>query len=170
MEEKQVIGISTGWKGPLFTDETKKIEKICQRFKLTGVNLKEIGEKIDGFEGIGEPMTEDGYQWFWGMFFRVRSKEVAVLLPYHKERVVAVYIRGKLSIPSSEILEELQDGFVELEKRFSYTILEEWLNRADAIVKRGEWGFLSWRKRRTEIITQLEDLRDITKDLRGSSK
>ena len=52
-------------------------------------DLRQIGMNIEGFKGyIGRPITEDGYEWFYGLQFLVNNgRELVILFPHVKRTV-----------------------------------------------------------------------------------
>jgi hypothetical protein len=71
---------------------------------LSGASLEKRVEQIEGFAGIGRPTTEDGYCWFWGLYFVTKGVKVAILFPWAQDcarldgsqadRSIAFYVTG----------------------------------------------------------------------------
>jgi hypothetical protein len=136
----------------------KEINRIWQFCDLTGADLKEIGRKIKGFQKIEEAITEDGYRWFWGIFFEIGDEEAVILFPWRKERPIALYIRseGTPEIPY-DLLEKFRKELMVLVYKYLPAISIGVLGDIESTVE---------SKRKREAVELIRQFKGILRDLR----
>lgn len=79
----------SGYRWQVFSDGLRDLGREYANAFLKGSLLEEIGRRVRGFDRIGQAQTNDGYTWFWGAYFNVRSGflwtrkgSVALLFPW----------------------------------------------------------------------------------------
>lgn len=110
-----------GYNGPLFPDRIDTVNKICNYLSFNGSVLENVGRHSDMYIVMDRARTNDGYHWFWGLYFKVGSGEVAVLFPWGMrglyseiklDRSIAVYCKGDVSLEKiNAILEAIEGAF-----------------------------------------------------------
>ncbi len=116
--------IETALKGykQVFPEGLDRLNTLCDRVLLNGDSLESMAKKIDGFKDRKDATTQDGYAWFWGLYFETKKSKIAVLFPWHEnrskkdgiqlDRSIAVYTRGKVTPQKvDEIFKKFQYEF-----------------------------------------------------------
>lgn len=129
MSNKQVPGATLpGYQGPFFFP---CLEKMQEEFygatheQFCGQDLKDIVRSIPGYLEMNRPYTEDRYQWFWALEFKVGASRIAILLPLgwdakksddtSADRHIALYQKGD---PSDQAIQGIVGKMMELKRRF----------------------------------------------------
>jgi len=119
MSRQEVKTELNGYAGPMFIDEIKELNTLYDFSKPNRRLFKEIAGRMEGFIKIDRPFTNDGYFWFWSLYFKAKDGEIAVLFPWAQDwvktdgvqldRSIAVYTKGNVNMSEVKILIERID-------------------------------------------------------------
>lgn len=127
MSKEKVCAVLTGYDGPIFPEKLNKLNTICDKVEFSGLDLEKIGRSIKSFVKKDRASTEDGYTWFWGLYFETGRGEIVVLFPWAQDwdkhqgiqldRSIAIYTRHEIDHQDvQELLQGLYTAFEDLQR------------------------------------------------------
>ena len=107
----------------VFPGRLEELNRVYDRVGATGFTLEKLGRTINGYEGKNRPTTEDGYVWFWGLYFQTKKGGIAILFPWAQDwdrhdgtqldRSIGVYTRGEVDDEDIDgLVEKIYRGFL----------------------------------------------------------
>lgn len=149
LSRKRVNVALKGWVGPVFPEEIEDLNTLFNAVGAFGKDLEQISLTIKGFVDMDKPITEDGYDWFWGLHFKVGQGKIAILFPKARDlrgkdgicldRSITIYHKGKVNfLAISTIVRGIQQGlFKMLRKKRHLKILKN-LQHPEIYLERGQ--------------------------------
>ncbi|MBI2024210.1 hypothetical protein HYT00_02395 [Candidatus Giovannonibacteria bacterium] len=101
-----------GFEGPLFLASLKTLQDVYSE-NFCKATIIEGAKKIPEYRAEKHSVTDDGYEWYAGIYFSLPEGEVAILFPWTKRlsereiklsRPLAVYKRG---VAPEEVVESI---------------------------------------------------------------
>lgn len=84
----------------------RSLNLLFDNYGLLGTHMKRIANSLVG--SVDRPITEDGYNWFFGLHFERKNGKIEVLFPWTKDfdrnsdttldRSIAVYTSGTVDV------------------------------------------------------------------------
>jgi hypothetical protein len=107
------------YNGPFFPEAVNSLRRELDLApSVSGEWIKNVAPAVSGFDGATiSPVTSDGYNWFWALFFRRDTGVTVVLIPMSQDwkkrdgtqsdRRIAVHTSDMTAQAAGEVVDEL---------------------------------------------------------------